>query len=103
MDRGHYLLALEHQNIENGIIADKEFLMEILEINESLTGEITARTLNSIKGENDKIIMTLTEALIDAFKNKDLNRAKALLSKLKYYVNIEDKIKSLEIQRGIVK
>ncbi|XP_067377271.1 iron-sulfur cluster co-chaperone protein HscB isoform X2 [Channa argus] len=79
LSRGLYMLRLEGMHIEEGTEsgADSEFLFELLAINEALDEAWTPEEANKI-GRDTK---------------GELQAAKALLVQMKYYANIEEKVK----------
>nr|XP_009670627.1 PREDICTED: iron-sulfur cluster co-chaperone protein HscB, mitochondrial isoform X2 [Struthio camelus australis] len=83
LSRGLYLLELNGIQLaqETDCDADPEFLMEIMEINEKLAEPNNEGTLEE------------TETLI----KDDLQEAKKLLAKMKYFANLEDKLKNKKI------
>ncbi|XP_065595068.1 iron-sulfur cluster co-chaperone protein HscB isoform X2 [Cyrtonyx montezumae] len=83
LSRGLYLLELSgvEPAQETDCDTDSEFLMEIMEINEKLA-----------EPKDDEILQEI-EALI----KDDLQEAKKLLAKMKYFANLEDKLKNKKI------
>lgn len=91
------MLELEGVSIEESTIsADPEFLMEIMEINEKLAEAESLEDVEKIGEENQKVLDSLTKELSFAFEKDDLDEAKNLLSQLKYYANIDEKVKELQ-------
>uniref|UniRef100_A0A674JFU3 HscB mitochondrial iron-sulfur cluster cochaperone n=1 Tax=Terrapene triunguis TaxID=2587831 RepID=A0A674JFU3_9SAUR len=84
--RGLYLLELNGVELAKGTDSDidVEFLKEIMELNETL-----AEPNNEAKIEE---IESFIEVL--CFISDDLQEAKKLLNKMKYFENLEDKVKS---------
>uniref|UniRef100_A0A8C3J8S7 HscB mitochondrial iron-sulfur cluster cochaperone n=1 Tax=Calidris pygmaea TaxID=425635 RepID=A0A8C3J8S7_9CHAR len=83
LSRGLYLLELKGVELaqETDSDADSAFLMEIMEINEKLAEPKNGDSLEEI------------ESLI----KDDLQEAKKLLAKMKYFANLEDKLKNKKI------
>ncbi|XP_071753810.1 iron-sulfur cluster co-chaperone protein HscB isoform X2 [Centroberyx gerrardi] len=95
LSRGLYMLELEGMHIEEdaGSGADAEFLMELMEINEALDEAQTPEEANKI-GQNTKVKLTdLTEQIDAALRKGELQAAKALLAQMKYFANIQEKVK----------
>lgn len=95
LSRGLYMLELEGMHIKEGTDseADSEFLMELMEINEALDEAQTPEEANRI-GQNAKVKLTdLTEQIDAALRKGELQAAKALLAQMKYFANIEEKVK----------
>ncbi|XP_042721842.1 iron-sulfur cluster co-chaperone protein HscB [Lagopus leucura] len=99
LSRGLYLLELSgvEPAQETDSDADSEFLMEIMEINEKLAepknDEILGEIETLIKDRQEE----LTEEVTAAFERGDLQEAKKLLAKMKYFANLEDKLKNKKI------
>ncbi|XP_029916050.1 iron-sulfur cluster co-chaperone protein HscB [Myripristis murdjan] len=95
LSRGLYMLELEGIYIQEGTDseADAEFLMELMEINEALDEAQTPEEADKI-GQNTKAKLTdLTEQIDAALRKGELQAAKALLVQMKYFANIEEKVK----------
>nr|XP_013049125.1 iron-sulfur cluster co-chaperone protein HscB isoform X4 [Anser cygnoides] len=96
LSRGLYLLELNgvEPAQETDCDADSEFLMEIMEINEKLAEskneDILEETETLIKVKREE----LTKEVTTAFERDDLQEAKKLLAKMKYFANLEDKLKN---------
>lgn len=102
MDRGLYLLELHGKPLlEDEIQLPSEFLSEIMEINETLDECKSAKALESVRHVNDAKLQMLFSGVSLSFKEKNISKARTLLSKLKYFTNIDDKIKELEEKFGI--
>ncbi|NXX94446.1 HSC20 protein, partial [Centropus bengalensis] len=99
LSRGLYLLEVSgvEPAKETDCDADSEFLMEIMEINEKLAEPKNEAILEEIetliKGKQEE----LTKAVAAAFERNDLQEAKKLLAKMKYFANLEDKLKNKKI------
>ncbi|XP_072456171.1 iron-sulfur cluster co-chaperone protein HscB isoform X2 [Notamacropus eugenii] len=95
LSRGLYLLKLKGIEISEGTDSDMdlEFLGEIMEVNEKLSeaqSEAETKEIEAFIRAGEK---ELTEDLGKAFKQGDLQRAKELLKKMKYIVNLDEKVK----------
>lgn len=73
--------------------ADPDFLMELMEINEALDEAQTPEEANKIGQETKGKLADLTEQIDAALRKGELHAAKALLAKMKYHANIEEKVK----------
>ncbi|OXB85042.1 UNVERIFIED_CONTAM: hypothetical protein H355_016164 [Colinus virginianus] len=114
LSRGLYLLELRgvEPAQETDCDTDPEFLTEIMEINEKLAepkdDEILQEIEALIKGGSraDGFVQNefhiprqeeLTKEVTAAFERDDLQEAKKLLAKMKYFANLEDKLKNKKI------
>uniref|UniRef100_A0A1A8CLN3 Iron-sulfur cluster co-chaperone protein HscB n=2 Tax=Nothobranchius kadleci TaxID=1051664 RepID=A0A1A8CLN3_NOTKA len=95
LSRGLYMLELEGVPLEEGTDshADSDFLLELMEVNEALdeaqTPEEASKIGECMKGK----LADLTEQIDAALHKGELHAARALLTKMKYYTNIEEKVK----------
>ncbi|XP_069726745.1 iron-sulfur cluster co-chaperone protein HscB [Phaenicophaeus curvirostris] len=99
LSRGLYLLEVNgvEPAQETDCDADSEFLMEIMEINEKLAEPKNEATLEEIETLIKVKQEELTKAVAAAFEQDDLQEAKKLLAKMKYFANLEDKLKNKKI------
>ncbi|XP_010789231.1 iron-sulfur cluster co-chaperone protein HscB isoform X2 [Notothenia coriiceps] len=95
LSRGLYMLELKGMVIEEGTDsgADPEFLMELMEINEALDEVKTPEEANKIGQHTKGKQAVLTEEIDAALLKGELQSAKALLAQMKYFANIEEKVK----------
>ncbi|XP_004387674.1 iron-sulfur cluster co-chaperone protein HscB isoform X1 [Trichechus manatus latirostris] len=99
LSRGLYLLKLHGIEISEGTDdeMDKQFLMEIMEINEKLTEAQSEAAMNEI----ESIVAVKQKECIDsarrAFEQDDFEKAKEILTKMRYLLNVEEKIKLKKI------
>lgn len=95
LSRGLYMLELEGMHIEEGTDsgADSVFLMELMEINEALDEAQTPEEANKIGQDTKGKLSVLTEKIDAALLKGELQAAKVLLTHMKYYANIEEKVK----------
>lgn len=95
LKRGIYLLKLNGMTFEDSSEASVEpgFLMEIMEKNEELEKMndivMLKKELDDNKGKKKEIM----ELLSKAFEDNDFSKARIVLMKLKYYDNIDKKIR----------
>ncbi|KAM8818064.1 iron-sulfur cluster co-chaperone protein HscB isoform 3-T3 [Rhynchonycteris naso] len=76
---------------------DRQFLMEIMDINEKLSeaqSEVAMKEIESIVRAKQK---ELTDSVNRAFEQDDLEKAKEILTKMRYFSNVEEKIKLKKI------
>ncbi|CAJ1069517.1 iron-sulfur cluster co-chaperone protein HscB [Xyrichtys novacula] len=95
LSRGLYMLELQGMRIEEGTDsgADSEFLMELMEINEALDEAQSPEQAERIGRDMKEKLAELTEEIDAALLKGELQGAKALLAQMKYYANIEEKVK----------
>uniref|UniRef100_K7CWN5 Iron-sulfur cluster co-chaperone protein HscB n=1 Tax=Pan troglodytes TaxID=9598 RepID=K7CWN5_PANTR len=99
LSRGLYLLKLHGIEIpeRTDYEMDRQFLMEIMEINEKLAeaeSEAAMKEIESIVKAKQK---EFTDNLSSAFEQGDFEEAKEILTKMRYFSNIEEKIKLKKI------
>ncbi|XP_062943073.1 iron-sulfur cluster co-chaperone protein HscB isoform X1 [Cynocephalus volans] len=99
LSRGLYLLKLHGVEIHEGTDyeMDRQFLMEIMEINEKLTEAQSEAAMKEI----ESIVRAKQKEFIDnvsrAFEQDDFEKAKEILTKMRYFSNVEEKIKLKKI------
>ncbi|XP_075195477.1 iron-sulfur cluster co-chaperone protein HscB-like, partial [Anomaloglossus baeobatrachus] len=95
LSRGIYLLSLHGITISEGTEGgvDAPFLFDILEINEKLNDLKNEAEIEEIGAFVQDKCQSLTENVRRAFEKGDLEDAKMLLTKMKYYSNILDQVK----------
>jgi len=92
--RGLYLLRLREDDLEHEVhVAMSEFLGEILEVNEAILEADSPDAVAIIGVENQTKIDDLVRSISNAFKRNDRVSAKELLLRLKYYLNVDIKVK----------
>ncbi|XP_058549132.1 iron-sulfur cluster co-chaperone protein HscB isoform X1 [Neofelis nebulosa] len=99
LSRGLYLLKLHGVEIAEGTdyAMDQQFLMEIMEINEKLAeaqSEAAMKEIESIVRAKQK---ELSDNVSKAFEQDDFEKAKEILTKMRYFSNVEEKIKLKKI------
>lgn len=97
LSRGLYLLELKGNSLdekENEV--DAEFLAEVMEINEDIM-EVANQPekMKAFEETNAKRVEEYVREISDAFEKNNIPRAKVNLIKLKYFANIDDKIKQV--------
>lgn len=95
LSRGLYMLELRGVRIEEGTDAGAppDFLMELMEINEALDQARTSAEADKIGRDTKAKLAELTDEIDATLHRGDLGAAKALLAQMKYYANIEEKVK----------
>ncbi|XP_013879473.1 iron-sulfur cluster co-chaperone protein HscB [Austrofundulus limnaeus] len=95
LSRGLYMLELQGMHLEEGTDAeaDPDFLLELMEINEALDEAQTPEEASKIGHDTKGKLADLTVQIDAALHKEELHAARALLTKMKYYANIEDKVK----------
>lgn len=88
-----------HPIEEDNNSVDQEFLVEILEINEEIAEADSLETLEPIDLVNRKRLDDYIRSLSNAFQKGDLAHAKHLVVNLRYFTNIDDKIKAIRRQQ----
>ncbi|XP_041079975.1 iron-sulfur cluster co-chaperone protein HscB [Polyodon spathula] len=96
LSRGLYMLKLQGLQLEEAstdFAMEPQFLYEIMEINERLAAtqreEETSEIGHCVQDRLQELIRDVSES----FSKGDLKKAKMLLAKMKYFVNVEDKVK----------
>ena len=79
---------------------DPEFLMEIMEVNEALAMTNDIREIKDIGDKNRITLDNLVADFAKAYEKDELEKAKTIISKMKYYANIEDKVKEFEMKNA---
>lgn len=89
------MLKLQGLQLEEGthFAMEPQFLYEIMEINESLAATQTEEEASDIGHCIQDRLQELIRDVSESFSKGDLKKAKMLLAKMKYFVNIEDKVK----------
>uniref|UniRef100_A0A8C5LSX6 Iron-sulfur cluster co-chaperone protein HscB n=1 Tax=Leptobrachium leishanense TaxID=445787 RepID=A0A8C5LSX6_9ANUR len=95
LKRGIYLLSLSGITLEEGAEsgADSQFLFDILEINEKLNECTSSAEIEEIGNFVQVKYKSLILDVRDAFLQGDLHGAKLLLTKMKYFSNIQNQVK----------
>ncbi|XP_014216876.1 iron-sulfur cluster co-chaperone protein HscB, mitochondrial [Copidosoma floridanum] len=104
LDRGLYMLKLHNVSIpEETTSLEPEFLMEIMENNEQVeeAAEDKEKALELLK-KNREILDSLIKQISTSFREENIDEAKKLLIKMKYYISIESRLKILKQTLGIV-
>ncbi|KOC66948.1 Iron-sulfur cluster co-chaperone protein HscB, mitochondrial [Habropoda laboriosa] len=96
LKRGLYMLKLNGITISEGTDnVDPEFLMELMEKNEEIDdAEDNEEKINKLVQDNQEIA--------NAFRQNDIKKAEALLIRMKYYDTINNRLKKLKHDLGII-
>ncbi|XP_023684724.1 iron-sulfur cluster co-chaperone protein HscB isoform X2 [Paramormyrops kingsleyae] len=95
LSRGLYMLELGGVRLEEetGSVADQHHLLEVMELNERLAKTQNIEEANDIGLSVRGKLENLTEQVNTSFRKGDLQSAKVLLAQMKYFVNVEEKVK----------
>ncbi|KAF3426998.1 hypothetical protein E2986_08792 [Frieseomelitta varia] len=104
LKRGLYMLKLNGITIsEETDSLNAEFLMKIMEKNEEI--EEATNNVEKIKKlvqDNEIILNNLAKKIADAFRQEDIEKAKSFLVQMKYYDSINNRLKKLKHDLGII-
>ncbi|XP_045682817.1 iron-sulfur cluster co-chaperone protein HscB isoform X2 [Phyllostomus hastatus] len=76
---------------------DRQFLMDIMDINEKLAEAQTEAAMKEIECIVRAKQKELTDSVSRAFEQDDFEKAKEILTKMRYFSNVEEKIKLKKI------
>lgn len=94
LSRALYILNLHGLAIdEDSRDMSGEFLMEVLELNERI-GEGSTEDIKEIEKEINSKIDSCVALLGEAFSQKNYAKARDIAIRMKYYVNVESKVKT---------
>ncbi|XP_056313343.1 iron-sulfur cluster co-chaperone protein HscB [Danio aesculapii] len=95
LSRAVYMLELRGVLLEEGMdaTADPAFLLEVMEINESLAETRSQDEVSAIGRLVQGKLKDLTERMNSSLNRGDLLAAKVLLNQMKYFTNIQEKVK----------
>ncbi|KAM4827444.1 iron-sulfur cluster co-chaperone protein HscB isoform 1-T1 [Thomomys bottae] len=99
LSRGLYLLKLHGIEIPEGTDyqMDSQFLMEIMEINEKLAEAQSEEAVAEVESTVQAKKKEFTDNVKMAFEQDDFEKAKEILTKMKYFSNVEEKVKLKKI------
>lgn len=104
LQRGLHVLELKNSPLhENQLDVSSDVLMEVYETNEELADIQDPTRLAKIKADNDKKTADLVRQVSTAFRENRVDDAKKLLAKMKYYTTIEERIRLIELEMGVVR
>ncbi|XP_012234386.1 iron-sulfur cluster co-chaperone protein HscB [Linepithema humile] len=104
LKRGLYMLQLKGISIPEGTTnLNPKFLMEIMERNEEIDNAVDDRDkILKLAKESKELLNTLTMQVADAFNKEDIETATKILIKMKYYNTIDNRLKKLKHDLGII-
>lgn len=104
LKRGLYMLRLSGTSIPEAITSlNPQFLMEVMEKNEQIEAAQTDKEkILALWTENRVMLDSLAKDVADAFATKNIEKAKELLIKMKYFDSIETRLKKLRHDLGII-
>ncbi len=79
---------------------DPDFLMEIMEVNEALATTNDGQEIKDIGDKNRVVLDKMVSDFAKAYEGNELEKAKVIICKMKYYANIEDKVKEFEMKNA---
>lgn len=107
--RGMYLLKLANVNYESETVETHEstqekskILMDILELNETIDQISGPDEIANLEKKLESIIRPLKLELEVAFQRNDLKLATGIVSKMKYYHNVNERLKDLKLKYNLV-
>ena len=106
IQRAIYMLQLnkfdyEHEATEAEVDIDKDkqkILIDVLELNELLDDIKTSNQVESLEQKLEEIMSPFQKELELAFKKKDFKMAVNIIAKMKYYKNVDDRLKELKLK-----
>lgn len=104
LKRALYMLKLNNIIIsEETDNINAEFLMEIMEKNEEIDEAANDKEkIKRLMQENERILSNLTMDVADAFRKEDIKKAETIVIKMKYYDSINNRLKKLKHDLGII-
>ncbi|XP_066510624.1 iron-sulfur cluster co-chaperone protein HscB-like [Hoplias malabaricus] len=95
LTRAVYMLQLCGVELEEGAdaTADPSFLLEIMDVNEKLAESQSTEEVNAIGQAVQETLKDLTEQMNTLLNKEDLQSAKEILARMKYFTNVEEKVK----------
>ncbi|XP_072520867.1 iron-sulfur cluster co-chaperone protein HscB isoform X2 [Salminus brasiliensis] len=95
LTRAVYMLQLRGVELGEGTdaTADPNFLLEVMEVNEKLAESRSREDVNAIGQAVRETLKDLTEQMNTSLNKGDLQSAKDLLARMKYFANLEEKVK----------
>lgn len=103
MSRANYLLDIAQSPIhESESLNNPELLMEVMEARELLEDAQTEDEVQDLKNINDARVQETCQGLSEAFKERDLEKAKELAIKLQYWIRIQNVIRDWAAGKPVV-
>ncbi|XP_071440081.1 iron-sulfur cluster co-chaperone protein HscB [Hetaerina americana] len=101
--RGLYMLRLKGIDIEEAPInMSQDFLVDIMERNEEVNDLKDVQKIRQLSHVYKNIMLELMEEVKRAFNEEDLEKVKETVAKMKYFSNLEMKLKDLKQELAIV-
>lgn len=80
-------------------VTDKEFLLEMLDLNEAVNGSTDENYLRRVDADMKKMLHSLQESFKAAVEAKNYHSAYQIAVKMKYYVTVQNNVyKKLGLQ-----
>ncbi|KAH0956569.1 hypothetical protein HN011_003821 [Eciton burchellii] len=104
LKRGLYMLQLEGISIPEGTTnLNPDFLMEIMERNEEIENAMGDKDkILKLTKKSKELLDILSKQVAEAFSKEDIKTATMILIKMKYYNSIDNRLKKLKHDLGIV-
>ncbi|KYN20357.1 PREDICTED: iron-sulfur cluster co-chaperone protein HscB, mitochondrial [Trachymyrmex cornetzi] len=104
LKRGLYMLELKGISIPEGTTSlNPEFLIEIMERNEEIENAIEDKNkVLKLAKESKELLNKMSKQVAEAFSKEDIETATKVLIKMKYYDTIDNRLKKLKHDLGIV-
>ncbi|XP_012540746.1 iron-sulfur cluster co-chaperone protein HscB [Monomorium pharaonis] len=104
LKRGLYMLQLKGISIPEGTTSlNPDFLMEIMERNEEIENAIEDKDkVLKLAKESKELLDTLSKQVAEAFSKEDIETATKILIKMKYYDSVDNRLKKLKHDLGVV-
>ena len=104
IQRGLYLLELRGIviDLEKQLTLDTEFLGEVMELNEKLDEISNSQEWLDFRSANEKELEILEKKLAKAFERDNTKEAQLVLSHMKYFENLQLKLKEIQSKFNVV-
>ncbi|XP_024885480.1 iron-sulfur cluster co-chaperone protein HscB, mitochondrial [Temnothorax curvispinosus] len=104
LKRGLYMLQLKGISIPEGTTSlNAKFLMEIMERNEEIENAMEDRDkILKLAKESRELLDTMSKQVAEAFSKEDIDTATKILIKMKYYDTVDNRLKKLKHDLGVV-
>lgn len=104
--RGLYLLELanieyEKEAVESADAQKTQILMDILELNERIEEIRGPKEVEEMEKHLEAVMQPFKRQLEAAFERRDYKLAVDILSKMKYYRNIDERLKDLKLKYNL--
>ncbi|XP_060763442.1 iron-sulfur cluster co-chaperone protein HscB [Neoarius graeffei] len=95
LTRSVYLLQLRGIELDEGTdsAADPALLLKVMEVNEKLAETQSLDEVNAVGQEVQVTLKNLTEQMNASLNKGDLQSAREILTQMKYFANLEEKVK----------